>query len=227
MKAWYEWDWSGSEREFQQSLLLNPRDAYARAIRGVVLSNLGLFDLGLPEYKRALELDPLSVFINRVCGLALYVSRQYDRAIEQSRNTLEMDPNSLWSYRSLGLAYLQKSMYREGIAEFEKLLVASPGNAHALSDLGVGYALAGHRAEAQKMLEQLAELAKHKYVPSVCPARIHAGLGDKDQTFEWLEKSYDELSIGVFPFIKVDPVYDPLRSDPRFANLLRRMNLQP
>jgi non-specific serine/threonine protein kinase len=226
-KAWHDWDWSGSESEYQQSLLLNPSDASIHAFRGVTLSNLGLFDLAFPEFRRALELDPLSVFVNRVWGLALVASRQYDRAIEQSRNTLEMDPNSLWSYRSLGWAYLQKSMYAEGLAEFEKLLVASPGNAHALSDLGVGYALAGQRVEARKMLEQLAELAKHKYVPSVCSARIYASLGDKDRTFEWLEKSYDDRSIIVFPFIKVDAVYDPLRTDPRFQDLLRRMNLQP
>ena len=227
LKAWFDWDWSGSEKEFQQALLLDPRSAYAHAARGVTLSNMGLFDLATPEFKRGLELDPLSVFVHRVWGIALYASRQYDRAIEESRNTLEMDPNSIFSYRSLGQAYLQKSMYKEGLAEFEKLLVASPGNAHALSDLGVGYALAGQRAEAQNMLEQLAELAKHKYVPSVCLARIHAGLGDRDKAFEWLEKSYDDRSISVFPFIKVDPVYDALRSDTRFANLLRRMNLQP
>jgi serine/threonine protein kinase/tetratricopeptide (TPR) repeat protein len=227
LKAWYDWDWSGSEREFQQALLLNPRDASTHAMRGTMLANLELFDLSISEYKLALELDPLSVYVNRVWGLALFESRQYERAIEQSRNTLEMDPNSLWSYRSLGLAYLQKSMYQEGMAEFEKFLVASPGNAYALSDLGVGYALSGRRAEAQNMLEQLTELAKHKYVPPVCPARIHAGLRDKDKTFEWLERSYEDRSISTNPFVKVDPVYDPLRSDPRFADLLRRMNLTP
>jgi len=227
IKAWYDWDWSGADREFQQAFLLDPRYAYAHAVRGVMLSNLGLFDLGLPEYKRALELDPLSVFVNRVWGIALYASQQYDQAIEQSRKTLEMDPNSLFSYRYLGLAYLQKSLFKEGMAEFEKLLAASPGNAYALSDLGCGYALQGQRAEAQKVLEQLNELAKHNYVPPMCSARIHAGLGDMDEAFEWLEKSYYDRSIGVFPFVKVDPVYDQLRSDPRFADLLRRMNLQP
>jgi eukaryotic-like serine/threonine-protein kinase len=227
IKAWHDWDWSGADREFQQALLLNPRDAYPHAVRGVMLSNLGLLDLGLPEYKRALELDPLSVFVNRVWGIALYVSRQYDGAIEQCRYTVEMDPSSLFSYRYLGLAYLQKSMYKEGMAEFEKLLVVSPGNACALSDLGCGYALQGQRAEAQKVLEQLAELAKHKYVPFMCPARIHAGLGDTGKAFEWLEKSYDDRSISTFPFVKVDPIYDSLRSDPRYGDLMRRMNLQP
>jgi eukaryotic-like serine/threonine-protein kinase len=227
IKAWYDWDWSGADREFQKALLLNPGDAYTHAVRGVMLSNLGLLDLGFPEYKRALELDPLSVFINRVWGIALYLSRQYDRAIEQSRYTLEMDPNSLFSYRYLGLAYLQESLYKEGMAEFEKLLAVSPGNAYALSDIGCGYALQGQRAEAQKMLEQLTELAKHKYVPATCPARIHAGLGEKDKAFEWLEKSYDDRSLSTFPLIKVDPFYDPLRSDPRYQDLLRRMNLQP
>lgn len=136
-------------------------------------------------------------------------------------------PEQPFSYRYLGLAYLQKSMYKEGIAEFEKMLLAAPGTPHALSDLGVGYALAGQKAQAQNALERLTELSKHKYVPSVCPARVYASLGDKDEAFEWLEMSYDDRSISVFPFIKVDPVYDPLRSDPRYADLMRRMNLQP
>jgi eukaryotic-like serine/threonine-protein kinase len=227
IKAWYEWDWSGADRELQHALLLNPENAYTHAVKAVMLSNLGQADLVFPGFKRALELDPLSVFIHRVFGLALYELRQYDRAIEQSRHTLEMDPNSLFSYRSLGLAYLQKSVYKEGMAEFEKLLVVSPGNAYALSDLGYGYALQGQRAEAMKALAQLTEISKHKFVPSMCPARIYAGLDEKDKAFEWLEKSYAEGSIGAFPFIKVDAVYDSLRSDPRFADLLRRMNLQP
>ena len=156
------------------------------------------------------------------------MSRQYDQAIEQSRKTLELDPNTSGGHFYLGRGYVQKSMFKEGIAEFEKGLAISPSDSLTLSGLGCAYAVAGRGAEAQKVLEQLNELSKHKYVPAVDRARIYAGLGEKDKAFEWLEKSYDDRSIaGVITFVKVDPTFDPLRSDPRFADLLRRMNLQP
>jgi tetratricopeptide (TPR) repeat protein len=115
-------------------------------------------------------------------------------------------------------------MYKEGIAEFENLLTISPGYPLGLSDLGYAYAVTGRRAEAQKVLDQLNELSKQKYVQAVLRARIYAGVGEKDKAFEWLEKGFEDRTL---PAIKVDPTFDPLRSDPRFADLLRRMNLQP
>jgi tetratricopeptide (TPR) repeat protein len=177
----------------------------------------------IAEHKRAVELDPLSLIINRALGLAFYEARQYDQAIEQEQKTLELDPNFLQAHDTLGQAYLQKSMYKEGIAQFEKLLAISPGNLPGLSDLGYAYAVAGRRAEAQNELSQLNELSKQKYVSADYRARIYTGLGEKDKAIEWLEKGYDDRSINA---IKVEPSYDPLRSDPRFADLLRRMNLQ-
>ena len=125
-----------------------------------------------------------------------------------------------------GATYLPQSMYKDGIAEFEEILVISPSSAVALSEVGYGHALAGRRAEAQRVLEQLDELSKSKYVPTVSIARIYTGLGDKDMAFTWLEKSYIDRSIGGLTCVKLDPTFDPLRSDPRFADLLRRMNLQ-
>ena len=127
-----------------------------------------------------------------------------------------------------GATYLPQSIYKEGIGEFEKELVIFPGSALALSELGYAHALGGRRAEAQRVLEQLDELSKYKYVPTVGIARIYMGLGDKDTAFTWLEKSYAERSQGLARnYPKVSPTVDPLRSDPRFADLLRRMNLQP
>jgi Flp pilus assembly protein TadD len=180
----------------------------------------------LAEEKRALELDPLSLPINRVLGMALLFARQYDQAIQHERKTLELDANFALARDDLGRAYLQKSMYKEATAEFERALVIFPSYAYALSDEGYGYAVAGRRAEAQKVLEQLTELSNHKYVPAVCLARIYAGLSDKEEEFAWLEKSYADRSLGVGPRLKSFPGFDPLRSDPRFADLLRRMNLQ-
>ena len=119
-------------------------------------------------------------------------------------------------------------MYKEGIAECEMELVLSPRNPYALSGLGYAYAVAGRSAEAQKMLDQLNAISKQKYVPAMSRVRIYVGLGEKEKAFEWLEKAFEDRSIGrTFATIKVEPIYDPLRSDPRFADLLRRMNLQP
>ncbi len=178
------------------------------------------------ELQRAIELNPgyaRALLNNRVLGQSFFFARQYDRAIEQFRKTLELDPNFATMHRFLGEAFLQKSMYKEGIAEIEKELMIFPGSTSALSYLGYAYAVEGRRAEAQKVLDQLKERSNQRYVSAATRARIYAGLGEKDQTFQWLERSYEERSIGS---IEVDPIYDPLRSDPRFADLLRRMNLQ-
>lgn len=115
-------------------------------------------------------------------------------------------------------------MYKESIAEFEKALVISPGNTFGLSSLGYAYAVTGRKAEALKVLDQLNEISKHKYVPALQMALIYTGLGEKDKAFEWLEKAYEARSIRLF---KAVPAFDPLRSDPRFQDLLQHMNLQP
>jgi eukaryotic-like serine/threonine-protein kinase len=226
IKAFYDWDWSGAEREIQRAIELNPSDATAAYTYGLALLNMGRIQEAIAEEKRAVELDPLSLVNNRTLGVAYYGARQYDQAIVQLRKTLELDPNFILARDLLGLAYLQKSMYKEAVAEFEKDLLISPANAGALTSLGSTYAAAGRRAEAQKVLDQLNESAKQKYLPAYQIARIYAGLGDKEKAFEWLEKGYEQRSLG-FTIPKVNPSYDPLRSDPRFADLLRRMNLQP
>jgi tetratricopeptide (TPR) repeat protein len=124
----------------------------------------------------------------------------------------------------MGLSYLQESMYNEATAELEKGLAISPGNASTLSGLGSAYALAGRKGDAQRALDQLIELSKKRYVPPEMIARIYSGLGQKDKAFEWLEKGFDDRSIYD---IDAYPMFDPLRSDPRWIDLLRRMNLQP
>jgi tetratricopeptide (TPR) repeat protein len=228
IKTTYDWDWSGAEIECRRAIELNPRYATAHQTYGLSLVWTQRFEEGIKELKRALDLDPLSLTINASLGAAFYWARQYDQAIEQERKALDLDPNFVPAHWCLGSAYVQKSMSKEGISEFEKALVISPGNTLALSGIGSAYAVARRRAEAQKVLNQLNELSKQKYVAPVFVAQIYAGLGEEDKAFEWLEKSYDDRSIGIlFASIKVDPVQDPLRSDPRFADLLRRMNLQP
>jgi tetratricopeptide (TPR) repeat protein len=170
------------------------------------------------EGKRALELDPVSALVNVNLAGAFYWARQYDAAIEQARRTLELDPNSFLAHFMMGLSYLQESMYNEATAELEKGLAISPGNAlPRRSDAP------GRKGDAQKALYQLIELSKTRYVPAEMIARIYSGLGQKDKAFEWLEKGFDDRSTYD---INAYAMVDPLRSDPRFEDLLRRMNLQ-
>jgi tetratricopeptide (TPR) repeat protein len=227
VKGAYDWDSSGAEREFQRAIELNPSYATAHRFYGLALAGMGRFEEALRELKRALELDPLSTAGNHALALGFFKARQYDQSIEQGRRTLELDPNFIFAHWLLGLAYIQKSMYKDGIAESEKAVVISPNNTLALSGLGYAYAAAGRRAEAQKVIDRLNEFSKREYVPAVHRVNIYAGLGEKDKAFEWLDKAYEDRTIGSSEDVKLDPALDPLRSDPRFADLLRRMNLQP
>jgi TolB-like protein/DNA-binding winged helix-turn-helix (wHTH) protein/Flp pilus assembly protein TadD len=228
IKAEYDWDWSGAESEFQRAIELNPSYATAYQWYGGVLATMGRPEEAIANYKRALELDPLSPIINGVLGQALYYTRQYDQAIQQLQKTLELDPDLGLARAYLALAYLQKSMNEEAIAEFDKLLLILHGHAWALADLGYAYATAGRGPEAQRMLDQLNQLSRQNFVPADAMAHVYAGLGEKGKVFEWLEKGYERHSLGLGGVgLKVDPLWDPLRSDPRFVNLLHRMNLLP
>ena len=228
VKTFYDWDWLGAERESQRAIELNPGYATAHQWYGDALMQMGRTQEAIAEEKRARELDPLSLVINRDLGDTLYVAHQYDQAIQQYRRTLELDPNFITVHGELGTAYLQKSMYKEGIAEFEKELVISRHRAYALAWLGYAYAVTGRRTEAQKLLDRLNRLSKQEYVPALFRAEIYLGLGEKDRAIEWLENSYDDRSLtSSCRRIKLDPEFDPLRSDARFQDLLRRMNLQP
>jgi serine/threonine protein kinase/tetratricopeptide (TPR) repeat protein len=223
VKALHDWDWSGGEREFQRAIALNPDYAVAHLWYGWTLGWMGRLDEAIVEAKRAVELDPLSLNINWLLGVVFHFARQYDQAIEQYRKTLDLDANFFVTRTFLGLAYVEKSMFMEAIAELEKAVAISPSNI-SLACLGYGYALGDRRQEAQKVLDQLNEISKEKYVPALHRAIICAGLGEKDMAFEWLEKAYEEHFMIA---VKVNQAFDPLRSDPRFADLLRRMNLQP
>jgi serine/threonine protein kinase/Tfp pilus assembly protein PilF len=224
IKTFYEWDWSGAEREYQRAVALNPNYAAAHQFYGLSLMYTGRLEEAIAETKRALELDPLSLTANLDKGEAFYYARQYNQAIEQERKTLEMDPDYIPAHYFLAYAYVAKSIDKEAIGEFEKTLSISPDNTIVLSGLGYAYAVAGKKADAQKMLDKLNELSKRKYVPALSRARIYVALGEKDKAIEWLEKGYEERSL---QGIMVAPGFDPLRSDPRFQDILRRMNLQP
>jgi TolB-like protein/Tfp pilus assembly protein PilF len=225
IKSDYEWDWQGGEAEFNRAIALNPNDANVRHLHAALgLMIRGKVEEGIAEDKRALELDPLSLVINWSLGMDYFQTRRYDQAIEQERKTLDLDPNFIFAHDTIGDAYVQKSMFKEGIAEFEKSLTVIPDDPITLSRLGRAYALQGRRADAEKVLDQINELSKREFIPPYIRAEIYAALGEKDKSFEWLDKSVDEHCV---KHMKTDPSFDPLRQDPRFADVLRRMNLQP
>lgn len=178
------------------------------------------FDEALSETKLAQELDPLSANISGSVGWVLFFMGRYDEAIVQFRRTLEMDPAYGNPHWGIGRAYVQKGMYKEAITEMERggLDFATP-----LGTPGHAYALMGNRPEAQRLLDE----ARNNPVRTLDVAFIYIGLGQKDQAFEWLQKSYDARSPWLVFGLKHDPRYDSLRSDPRFADLLRRLNLAP
>ena len=222
----YDWDWVGSEREFKRALELNPHFAGAHQWYGGYLEMLGRREESLAERRRALELDPLSLSINFELGIAYYYARDYDRAIQQFQKTLELDPNFPLVHWALPAAYEQKGMYDEAIAGFKKGIALRGGTewSFSMSGLGHAYGVAGKKAEARAVLDELEQRSRQEYVPADSIALVYAGLGEKDQAFAWLEKAYNEHAFKM-AWLKVEPGWDSLRSDPRFADLLRRVGL--
>ena len=222
----YDWDWPTAGKHFERALTLNPAYPTARQWYSAYLIALGRTEEGLAEAKRALDLDPLSLLVKRNMARQLYMARRFDQAIEQGRNMLEMDPGFALGHWQLGQAYAAKGMYREGLPELEKYSVISGGTPLALSYLGYALARSGERSQALRVLDELRTLSKRRYVYSVSLARVYVALNEKEQAFAWLEKAYEERSAAFYQ-LKVDPMWDPLRSDPRFQDLLRRIGLPP
>jgi DNA-binding winged helix-turn-helix (wHTH) protein/TolB-like protein/Flp pilus assembly protein TadD len=220
----YEWNWRDAEREFKRALELNPNNSLTRHSYSIYFQTLGRFDEALAERKLAEKFDPLNPNSIANVGWPLFFARRYDEAIEHFRRAIELEPNYVWGHIWIAEAYAEKGMYEEAINEVNKALSLSPGNTRALAVLGYVHALAGRRDEARKVLGQFEEMAKQKYVPPFFFAMIHIGLGEKDQAFEWLEKAYQERHAHLIN-LKIQPVYDPLRADPRFDNLVRRVGL--
>jgi tetratricopeptide (TPR) repeat protein len=221
---YYDWDWSASERQFRRAIELNPNYATAHQWYAELLVYEGRFDEAIAEIKRAQELDPLSLIINTVMGRIYWQTRQYDQGIEQLRKTIEMDPNFAPAHRHLGVVYELKGMYPEAIAEIQRAVTLSGNGREYIAILGQAYAVAGKRAEALKIIEGLKEESKRHYVPAYGIAVTYARLGEKDLAFEWFEKAYEEHDYGLVS-MKIQPTLDSLHSDPRFADLVRRLGL--
>lgn len=221
------WDWQGAEQEFKQAIELNPNNANAHHWYGLFLSIVGRHGEAIAEERKAASLDPLSLIIISDLGdKALGPAGLYDQEIAQCRKTLEMDPNFAEAHRCLADGYEHKEMYKEAVAELQNAIALSKGNLVLLSSLGYAYARAGRRDEALKILNQLKARSKQESVAADLFAYLYAGLGEKEQAFAWLEKAYDEHEVAVWG-LRCGPELVSLRSDPRFHDLLRRMNIPP
>ena len=223
----YDWDWAAAEREFKRALELNPNNADTHHWYSHFLMGQGRVEESLTQSKRALELSPFDMLFNVHLGWHNLYARQYDQALEQIEKAIEMDENFAQAYPWRGLILEQQGKYAEAIAAFQKAINLFPGGSSvAKAELAHAYAVSGDREAAQKIIAELQELAKTKYVSSFQIAAIYAGLGEKDEVFAWLEKAFAERSDGLVN-LNAEQRFDNLRSDPRFTDLARRVGLVP
>jgi len=218
--AFGDWDWSSAEHEYKRAFEINPNSAAAQSGYSFYLTFIGQPAEAIAEAKRFEEISP-GLAGSYMCLACVYLwARHYDEALAQFRKGMELNPNARPQF-FLGWIYVEKGMYEEAIAEFQQL----PDGVAKFGHLGNAYARAGNKAEARKAIQKLAGFTK-RGLGTYEIALVYAGLGEKDQALMWLEQAYKAHDKGM-PFLKVDPSLDPLRSDPRFQDLLRRMNFPP
>ncbi len=228
-KFFYEWDWPGAEKEFKRSIELNPSYPTAHHGYAILLAAMGRTEESLAEAHKALEADPLSLPINNIVGMVFNAAHQYDRAIEQIRKTLEMAPNFAMAHSTLGGAYEGKGKLREAVEEYLKAKSLEGESPQTVASLRRDYETSGMKGYWQKELElALARWARDRWHWEASNiGRLYLNLGQKNQAFRWYDKAYEARSgalVWLFVGLKAE---DPLRSDPRFQDLVRRMNLPP
>jgi serine/threonine-protein kinase len=223
-EGFYDWNWQAAQLSFKRAMRLSPSYPTAHHWYSYLLMAHARWDETFATIRRALDLDPLALIINAQLSWALHLSRRYDDAIEQAQKTLEMDPNFGIAQLWLGLSHVQKRDYDKALPTLQsahQILGAAP---IVLGALGQAYALAGLRDVANATIAQLAEQGRERYVTPVAIALIFLGLGELDQAFEWLEKGLEDRSWWL-AWLKVDPLFDPGRADPRFQSLTSRVGL--
>jgi TolB-like protein/Tfp pilus assembly protein PilF len=219
----YNLDFQGATKEFERAIALNPNYATAHHWYGLgPLRCVGDFDKSIAELNRALQLDPLSLIINADLGAGLVTARRYDEAIVQLRKTVEMDPYFYYAYLNLGKALQLNGQLDEAVTEYKKA-AALNDDSLVIGLLAQGYAKLGQRDEALKTLEQLQQTATRRYVWNYTFAFVHIALGEKDKAIDFLERDYREHADYELALIKVDPMLDPLRGNPRFEALVAKV----
>lgn len=216
----FDWDWAGAEEEYKRAIRLDPNNAITRLRYAELLSNLARHDEAIDQIRLARELDPLSLVVQSNLGRFLYYARRYDEAIHEFKQVLAADPHRSWSRVSLAFCYEQKNMYPEALSEMEKLRsefngVYGIGAAHLFVSMG-------KMEDARRVLKYHEQPAPDGVQDWVFIAGVYAQLGERDRAFQWLGEAYQNRDYFV-TFIKTDPFMDPLRQDPRFQDMLRRV----
>jgi len=218
----FDWDLDAGGKEFRRAIDLNPSYATAHHWFAWHLSLLGRYDEAIAEMRKAENLDPLSLIINADLAELLVLAHSYDESIRQSNKTIEMDPNFAMAHNQLAQGYLEKHMYSEAVTELEKAVRLSGGSPTCIANLARAYAASGKRSEAIRLLSGLQKRSNPTYSYGSEIATIYASLGNRDQAMNWLEKAYEER---FNPGVLLRPGFDPLRSDPRFEDLVHRIGL--
>ncbi|CAN5670748.1 hypothetical protein BH24ACI1_BH24ACI1_15830 [soil metagenome] len=221
----YDWDWNEAENQFRRALELDPNSAEAHMFYAHLLSNTGRHAEALFEIKLARELDPLFPFANALEGLFLIHAGQTDEALARLRKTSELEPNFWMPYLFASSAYIEKEMYAEAVAEAHRARKLSPVQTTAISFDGYALAKSGRRDEARVVLNELQKLSTGRFVPPYHIALVYNGLGEQDETFAWLERGFQQRDPKM-TFLKVEPKWNNLRDEPRFVDLMRRMNFE-
>jgi tetratricopeptide (TPR) repeat protein len=226
--TFFDWDWPNAEREFKRAIELNPSSAISHEHYAEFLRTRLRFNESMAEAQRAQELDPLSPDIVAGVGFVYLYTQQHDESIAQFQKALELNPNATVLRVGLSWAYAVKGMYPEALGEYDKIpdqdKAVAAGNQFVASGRGWVYAVSGRRADGLKIAQQFRDLSSRSYVDSYFLAGIYAGLGDRDEAFRLLENGYNEHSAQM-PYLGIDVFWDGMHSDPRYADLLRRMGL--
>jgi TolB-like protein/Tfp pilus assembly protein PilF len=219
----YDWDWAKAEQEFKRALELSPNNGENRAAYGFFLVLVGRTEEGIANLNDASKLSPLSFELNLYVPMSFYLARRYDAALEKAREAMETAPDFWLLHLIAGRALEQKGDLKGAIEEYQKARAIDQNNSEILMDLGRAYGSSGKRAEAERILKTLKEREISGYVSPFQTAMVYIGVGDKQKIFESLEKAYEARS-WYMSWLKTAPEFDPLRDDPRFAELLKRMN---
>ena len=223
VKEHFEWDWAGADRELRRAIELNPNSATAHHWYGDYLANMGRFEEGLRETRKAQQLDPLSLITNTSLGWQFYLAGHSDQAIEQLRQVLDIDAKFWPAHRLLEEVYAQAGNVEEAVAERERVLSLS-GSPELAASIGEDFAKSGYKGVLRSWLDGLTEISKHRYVSSYSIAEGYMRMNERNKALQWLEKAYEDHDSGLVS-IAVEPMLDPLRSEPRFRSILKRMKL--
>jgi tetratricopeptide (TPR) repeat protein len=218
----FDWDFDSAGKEFRRAIEINPSYATAHQWNAMNLGLLGRYKEGLVEMRKAENLDPLSLIINSDLAEFLLLTHSYDESIKQSRKIIEMDPAFAIGHKQLGDAYLLKQLDKEAVAELQKAVGLSGGTPICIADLARAYVASGKMNQAAKLLSDLEKSSNASFTHAPQIAMIYASMGDNEQAMNWLERAYEER---FNPSILLRSGFNPLRSDPRFEDLLRRIGL--